>query len=169
MKKSENDQNLAREATARQDILKKVNDYQGHSKKVGDYQNQVSLPAESELTDSNEEYYNGKDETLKNRIKLKNQKEKGTNVKSRPDPTTKSQSDGSKSLSDDYKPFKARHKPLVDYEPEAKRTFLCNTNFDFFNLVDPWSDSSERDSEGTFLKYRVYNLKVVLLCLINFC
>ena len=136
---------MAREATTRQDILKKLDGSQ-----AGDYQNRVSLSTESE-----EEYYNGKDETLKNRIKLKNQKEKGTNVKSRPDPTTKSQSDGSKSLSDDYKPFKARHKPLVDYEPEAKRTFLCNTNFDFFNLVDPWSDSSERDSKGTFLKYRV--------------
>ena len=154
MKKLENDEHLSRKPTAKQDILKKVDDYQ----------NRVSLSTESE-----EEYYNGKDETLKNRIKLKNQKEKGTNVKSRPDPTTKSQSDGSKSLSDDYKPFKARHKPLVDYEPEAKRTFLCNTNFDFFNLVDPWSDSSERDSEGTFLKYRVYSLKVVLYCLITFC
>ena len=150
MKRLKNDEHLAR------DILKKVDDYQ----------NQVSLAAESEPSD--EEYYNGKDETLKNRIKLKNQ-EKGTNAESRPDPTAKSQSDETKSLSDDYKPFKARHKPLKDYEPEAKRTFLCNTAFDFFNLVKPRSDSSERDSEGTFLKYRVYNLKVVLLCLINFC
>ena len=141
-------------------------DYQGHSIKVGDYQNQVSLPAESELTDSNEEYYNGMDETLKNRIKLKNQKEKGINVKSRPDPTVKSQSDGSKSLSDDYKPFKAPYVPLVDFE--ADRTSPRNTLFDFFNLVDPWtsSDSSKRGSEGKFLKYRVYNLKVVFFCLI---
>ena len=161
MKKLENDEHLAREATARQDILKKVDDSQ-----AGDYQNRVSLSTESE-----EEYYNGKDETLKNRIELKNQKlkEKETNDKSLPDPSAKSQSDETKSLSDDYKPFKARHKPLKDYEPEAKRTFLCNTAFDFFNLVKPRSDSSERDSEGTFLKYRVYNLKVVLLCLINFC
>ena len=145
MKKLENDEHLAREATARQDILKKVDDSQ-----AGDYQNRVSLSTESE-----EEYYNGKDETLKNRIKLKNQ-EKGTNDKSRPDPTAKSQSDETKSLSDDYKPFKARHKPLKDYEPEAKRTFLCNTKFDFFSLPDPpSSDSSERGSKGTFLKYRV--------------
>ena len=134
-------------------------DYQGHSIKVGDYQNQVSLPAEFEFTDSNEEYYNGMDETLKNRIKLKNQKEKGINV-SRPDPTAKSQSDGSKSLSDDYKPFKAPYVPLVDFE--ADRTSPRNTLFDFFNLVDPWtsSDSSKRGSEGKFLKCRVYNLKV---------
>ena len=152
---------MAREATARQDILKKVDDSQ-----AGDYQNRVSLSTESE-----EEYYNGKDETLKNRIKQKNQnqKEKGTNVKSQPDPTAKSQNDETKSLSDDYKPFKARHKPLKDYEPEAKRTFLCNTAFDFFNLVKPRSDSSERDSEGTFLKYRFSYLKVVLFCLIKLC
>ena len=150
---------MAREATARQDIFKKLDGSQ-----AGDYQNRVSLSTESE-----EEYYNGKDETLKNRIKLKNQKEKETDVKSQPDPTAKSQNDETKSLSDDYKPFKARHKPLKDYEPEAKRTFLCNTAFDFFNLVKPRSDSSERDSEGTFLKYRVSDLKVVLLCLINFC
>ena len=124
-------------------------DYQGHSIKVGDYQNQVS-------SDSNEEYYNGIDETLKNRTKLKNQKEKGINVKSRPDPTAKSQSDGSKSLSDDYKPFKAPYVPLVDFE--EKRTFPCNTLFDFFNLPDPSSDSSEKDAEGTFL-FRIQGLQ----------
>ena len=154
MKKLGNDEHLTREPTAKQDILKKVDDSQ-----AGDYQNRVSLSTESE-----EEYYNGKDETLKNRIKLKNQN-KETDVKSRPDPTAKSQSDETKSLSDDYKPFKARHKPLRDYEPEAKRTFLCNTSFDFFNLVKPLSDSSERDSEGKFVKCRVYNL----ICIIKFC
>ena len=162
MKKLENDEHLAREPTARQDISKKEDDYQGHSKKVGDYQNRVSLTTESE-----EEYYNGKDETLKNRIKLKNQ-EKGTNAESRPDPTAKSQSDETKSLSDDYKPFKAPYKPLKD--DEAKRTFPCNTKFDFFNLVNPNSDSSERDSKGTFLEYRVPTSKWFFCAyLINFC
>ena len=156
MKKLENDEHLAREPTAKQDILKKVDDYQ----------NQVSLAAESEPSD--EEYYNGKDETLKNRIKLKNQKEKETDVKSQPDPTAKSQSDETKSLSDDYKPFKAPYKPLKD--DEAKRTFPCNTKFDFFNLVNPNSDSSERDSKGTFLKYRVPTSKWFFCAyLINFC
>ena len=158
MEKLENDEHLAREATARQDILKKVDDSQ-----AGDYQNRVSLSTESE-----EEYYNGKDETLKNRIKLKNQKEKETDVKSQPDPTAKSQSDETKSLSDDYKPFKAPYKPLKD--DEAKRTFPCNTKFDFFNLVNPNSDSSERDSKGTFLKYRVPTSKWFFCAyLINFC
>ena len=169
MKKLENDEHLARETMARQDILKKVDDNHGHSNKIGDYLNGVSLAAESELTDLNEEYYNGKEEKLKNRRKLKNHKTKGTKVKSCFGDPTKSQSDETKSLSDDYSPhkiFRSSKIPEIDFE--AKRNFACNRLFDFFNLVDSNSDSSERDSEGTFL-YKVSDLKGFFFCLINFC
>lgn len=147
MKKLENDEYLARDTMARQDILKKVDAYHGHSKKVGDNLNIVSLPAESELTDKNEKYYNGKEEKQKNRKILKEQKAKGTNVEKFGGGPTKSQSD-------DYSPpkiFISSHIPVIDFE--AKRNFACNRLFDFFNLVDSRSssDSSERGSEGTFL------------------